>query len=105
MDLIKHYRRKYLEFHSKGIWITKEGERIFVEDLTDKHLMRIPYFLYKKGRVETVSDLPNYIRMEIHKRGMIIDDRFIVSYKEEDVHKTKKKLNTFKKINIRQPWK
>lgn len=103
MDLIKHYRKKYLELHSKGIWITKEGERIFVEDLTDKHLMRIPYFLYKKGRVEIISDLPYCIRKEVHKRGMIIDDHFIVSYKE-DVHKAKKKMYISKK-NIRQPWR
>lgn len=108
MDLVKYFRHTYLRKHSKGIWVTKDGTKIFVEDLDDRHLMSIPYFLaHKSSRsrlIDTINDIPEPIREEIKERNMILNDDFTVTRKIEKT--VQKSVNKPERRKIRaMPWR
>lgn len=78
MDITKYYQERWLKKHSKGIWQSADGSG-YIEMLSDSHLMRIPKFLYNKGKVRTISALPSAIREEVIERGMTIQPDFSVT--------------------------
>lgn len=77
MELLSQVRHLWLEYNSKGQWETKNGEKIYIEEMTDEHLMRIPPFIFRKldhdQRSKAWSFIPWIIRLEIRERNMYID--------------------------------
>lgn len=90
MKLDKYYRDLWLEKNSKGLWWTKDNEGVYVEDLTDSHLCRIPHYLYKSYLENKTykNEVPRAIVLELASRGYIIN-----------------KLNNFKVYDKKQRFK
>jgi hypothetical protein len=80
MELLAYVRKIWLRTHSKGKWETKDGTEMYVEELTDNHLMRIPHFLFKMNSSMVLDvkrwverTIPDEILEEIEERNMYID--------------------------------
>lgn len=115
MELFSFLSDLWYKKNSKGKWHTKDGDSIYIEQLTNEHLMRIPHFIFKRyGTVKYI--LPEAIIEEIKYRNMIIlkDQKYKVLLKKQkciklnkkkhinyDITQKKKKKNTFNKIFFR----
>lgn len=77
MELLKYVREIWLRTHSKGQWHPMRGGPIYVENLEDEHLMRIPHFLWKdmgqNQRRRPWIYIPAPIIEEIEERNMYIE--------------------------------
>lgn len=99
MDLIDKILEIWCKRYSKGTWTTKDGDVHYIEELSDNHLMRLPYFLKKKYQLDDIRYLPSHIRAEIEERNMIINpDTFYVSKKEMPRINVKKEIKSNKLI-------
>jgi len=68
LNQMSEYKNKT---NSKGIWMADSG-MIRVEDMEDTHLVSIPRFLIRNGRVSNIDEVPKFILDEIKERGFVI---------------------------------
>lgn len=100
MELLSYVRKLWLRQNSKGEWHPKTGPAIYVEELADDHLMRIPHFIWRglgyNSRKRAWLHIPAPIQAEIEERNMYIDydNQCAVKYKEEPEKQTASKFKS-----------
>lgn len=97
MDITKYYERLYWEKNTKGYWYPiTEPDGVPIELISDSHLKCLPNYIYKKYyEINSIKDIPYFIKEEIKLRGMILNKDFSVEKKKIET----KSIDNSKSIN------
>ena len=103
MELLSYVRKLWLRQNTKGLWHPMKGEPIYVEELTDDHLSKIPHFIWKGlgegSKRRAWIHIPAAIQEEINERNMYIDydNQCAVKCKDKPVKMTTSKFKSTSK--------